>query len=94
MQAAWAGSSWCGWFDITRKQVCPVHFPSPTKTVHPDVLPSPCPRGLPTAQPLPHPPPIIQKGLAGAKEKGSVITVLCPTCEILKLIPKALSYQL
>lgn len=42
----------------------------------------------------PYPPPIIQKGLAGAKEKGSVITVSSPTCEILKPTLKALLYQL
>lgn len=88
----WAGASQCGWFHITslgnRCALC--FFHQGTKTVHPDLLPYP----QAWSSPLLPAPLIVQKGLAGTKERGSLITVLSPMCEILKLIPKALLYQL
>ena len=98
----WAGSSPHGWLCLTRKQVCPVlspltqdgtlcHAALPTPSRPPHTLQA-SPQAALTSPP--YPPPIIQKGLAGAKEKGSVMTVSSPTCEILKLTPKALLYQL
>lgn len=85
-----------GWFCVTRKQVCPALPPSPTLESAPHPLPSPHPGGLPTGTLTspPHPPPIIQTGLAGAKEKGGLMTTSSPKCETLKLTPKALSYRL
>lgn len=83
------GSAWLG----NRCALCFSHW-------HKDGTLTRCPLRTLQASPQaaltspPYLPPIIQKGLAGAKEKGSVITVSSPTCEILKLTPKALLYQL
>lgn len=73
---------------IARKQVCPVLFPSQHKD-H-----TPWSAALSTGSHPPYYPPlIIQKELARAKGRESVITVLSLICETLKFIPRTLSYQ-